>query len=636
MSRERNKVLLQILVDDAYIALDKSDYTSLMKAFISLAELRKAQQNNEEEDSLIFSDTKELSAKQTFNLSVFKRVWKDIPRDEANKAYDYLAANAQMSDERKGKVIQGLKIFKQMTIAKQNDEVKNYVKSQEQATINSLYQREQAKLKADQQNALAEERKNMRVHKRMWASAKNYFANLQESAAAYFNKQEEINHKLAKTRTEIELARETIALQDAKAFQAIKAYETRSQKARRYLAQFIAAGVSFAFGAVETGVAVVLMLSSWPAWGIYLLATPLAIISTWINWRNFKPYVPALFKDISGQNKFFDGLTTYRDEKGVMQELTPARKYGLAVFAVFAALPTGIAIGALGYTSTLAIPTLPWIGGLVAGVSSIFPPIAIGLAAIVTIAIICMSVKTFSRLLQNKDFTSAVKKPFQEVGNIFADKTDKDGNVIKGPGSPAAKRIAYVVTGLFAVIALVGLGMACFTTTRSIGRFLIDQFNTAPAVAAKVGIAICAGPAFVSRIWSTFQWIWSASATILKRIYPNKDEKGEKAGVGKVGLAVLEAGMEGVFYGQGLQSGGTSTALVAAAATTTSIRTLGGNAAHIDDPEDNPKEVDVTSQAMAKRHDKNLNRYGFFKWEASNDAESAPAADLNPAMAASS
>lgn len=435
-----------------------------------------------------------------------------------------------------------------------------------------------------------------------------------------------------KIETNLNLAREQIS-----------GYETRTQKATRYLGVFLAAAISFAFGTVETGTALLILLAlvftsvAIPPFALLLIAAPFVAIATYVEWNIFKGYIPSLLQKVIGKEKFLDGLTDYyvkdKDPNDktkfimVLKHMSPKRKAALGIFTLCAALPTGIAIGALGYTSTLAISSLPFLGGLIAGagIGAMLPPLGIALAAIVAISITCMLVKNFAEFLQKKNAWEAVKKPFKQVKKVL------DQKEVSKP----VRVISYIVTGVLAVASVIGLALACKAATHSLGIMLANSVNMAPSAAAGIAIAVGSVSAFVGRAWFTFKAAFESMVTIIKHVVKSKEEKEAAAAAKKEAAemknqssshliiskeikaeisvdkkaaekpkieppklnkkelfgAVVEAGMEIFFYAQGAMATGASLITTIYTGFFTGTRTMCMNIGGVDIPTDKAKAM---------------------------------------------
>lgn len=290
----------------------------------------------------------------------------------------------------------------------------------------------------------------------------------------------------------------------------IQQYETPAQKARRYLGMFLGGVTAFAFGFIEGGTAILglfytgaIVLSPMAIPAI-LLALTVSLASTYANWKTFKGYVPKLLDAIAGKDEAFDGFTHYT-KNGVRKSISWQRKLAMGLLSVLT-IATGMAIGALGYFSTIYIPTL---FGLGATAAAIFPPLGIALAALVAVTMAILFTKSVANLLFNESSWEKLKEPFKTVDNLLEERG----------ASTTTKVIVFTLMGLAALVGLTGLGMTCYGCAQSVSTFCMNAFNAGPALAKNVGIAIGGVAAFISRMYFTFTGMVDSAVKICRDIF---------------------------------------------------------------------------------------------------------------------
>lgn len=294
---------------------------------------------------------------------------------------------------------------------------------------------------------------------------------------------------------------------DAKAAAAIRRYKTRTQKVLSVFESAIALLAAISYGGVSLIATLVgFFVAAGVVWtspglaiaGVLLLAAAivLPIPATWTNWKLFSTYLPSFFNKIG---------TEYREINSPKKK---ALFWGLSLFAI----ATGIATGALTYTATLAIPVML---GLGAGLSCIFPPLAIAFAAAVMISQTVTFVRNFCDILRKENSWKTFKKPFVDVRRFLRDSNASGGR----------QAATWAMVGFLCLFTALGLVMSCFTSTRSVGKFFIDQFMMTPDRAVYLGIAISAISSFLSRIYFTLSSAFKFSQQASKRMFRSDPQK---------------------------------------------------------------------------------------------------------------
>lgn len=289
---------------------------------------------------------------------------------------------------------------------------------------------------------------------------------------------------------------------DKQAYKAIRTFKTTRQKITIAIGSIIAALTAFTYGTLEFGMAMlsffvamdVVWSNLWLALvGVLLIAGTvlLPIPSTWTSWKVFSTYLPEFFNKIQSEYNEINSKT----KKTLF--------WGLSLFA----FATGLAAGGLAYTSTIALPDLLGLGAI----GAIFPPVGIFLAAVVAICQTCMLLRNFCSILRKQNSWKAFIKPFFKVNEAL-----KDAKVSTG-----RKAITWGIVGGLIVLSVLGLAMSCFTSTRSVGKFFIDQLNTSPAKALAWGIAISGVGSFLSRLYFTLDAAINSGVIVCKRLIKN-------------------------------------------------------------------------------------------------------------------
>lgn len=376
---------------------------------------------------------------------------------------------------------------------------------------------------------------------------------------------------------------------DKQAATAIMSYKTKKQKALHYLGVFIGGLTSFIFGAIEGGVGLVVLLlaTSCPPVLAYGLGIFIGVISTKTNWYTFRHYISQLLHRVVGKDKWFDGLTEYTDaETGERIQLSGKKLLGLGAFGLFAALPTGIAIGALGYGLTTSIPAYFGLGVI----SAAFPPIGVAFAVVVTLGMTLMLVENMRKLLHNKNVVKTLKEPFENIGKILEEKLEEQATKEKiSPARRAVTKFAtYAVMALFALVSLAGLVVTCIGCKSQLSSFLTNALNAAPGVATGVGLAVGGFAAFISRMYFTFNSAVKSAVALCKKLIT-----GEKVDADREELrnSVIDSASAGIFFAYALFVDGLSVAGILILSALAAMRTFALDFAHVLGAEKSPEAV---------------------------------------------
>lgn len=353
---------------------------------------------------------------------------------------------------------------------------------------------------------------------------------------------------------------EKLKVLDDQIYKAIKEHETSRQKIVRYVGKFFAAGMAFAFGGLEGGGAVFLaILGTHPiGWAILLVAAlgglAAAAAGTYINYTMFRSGVPNNLRQIFGKDKFFQGYREYKDPNTGETEILSGWKVAfMGIFTCLLALPTSLAIGAMGYSSTIGLGAKFALLGFGAA-STIAFPIAIGFAAIVTIAMTCWLVNTCYKIMTKHrgSVIDFIKQPIRDIN----EQLDKE---FENPTQRrVAKGIAYVTTALLCIGGLVGLYFAAGSGAGSIAQMAsqVSQAITGTAFSAHVctGIGVGLGlvASIVARAPTTVANIGNACVSVVKGVvgWLKNTENRPKFNLWGFVTLVVDVGINEVFYYQ--------------------------------------------------------------------------------------
>jgi hypothetical protein len=339
---------------------------------------------------------------------------------------------------------------------------------------------------------------------------------------------------------------------DDKIFDAIQNYETPRQEVVGNVGRAMAFITSFAFGAVETGTAIFLIGMmfhpvGWALYGLLGLAVLLGGLATYVNYVMFKTAVPGVLNKIVGKDKLFQGFLEYKDENGQTAKLSTRQTIAMGVFGCLFALPTGMVIGALGYTSTLSISSVLSAFGIAAA-SSIFPPLAIALAVVVTVTIACFVLKAFYNFLTTHkgSLLSFIGEPFKKATSVIDNEIDPTERPYV---NLFAKVFTYTLTGIVCTAATAGLAVAAvFSGTNSLAALAKNVFHTSATVSAVIGITLGGGISFISRFFQTIASCAGSCVSVLKMAIADKPENKQKIDKFGVFSTIFDVLATSVFY----------------------------------------------------------------------------------------
>lgn len=364
------------------------------------------------------------------------------------------------------------------------------------------------------------------------------------------------NYNLDETVTfeNLNLAGDSLKKHDDEINDALVNHETTRQRLVRYFDFISTAFTSVAFGGLETGVAVFLgglaLFTNPVGWTLLgIIGTSLLIggFATYINYKALKGDVRSVFKAILGRDKLFQGFLQYRDENGKTQRFNAGRIIALAAFSLLFAIPTGIGIGALGYTSAISIPVVLAAFGITAS-AAIFPPIGLTFAVFVTLTMAAFQIASFANLLSqhNGNVFSFVKKPFAEMFNIIDKRFDPE---TRRGMNLFVKGLSLGLTGLVSIAAVAGLAVAAMAGANSLTALVSQVTGASLKVSAGIGLAVGGVASFGARLFSTIAKAGAACVSVLKATVAKKDVRDAQT-VDKFGViaAVTDVIAEGIFY----------------------------------------------------------------------------------------
>lgn len=255
----------------------------------------------------------------------------------------------------------------------------------------------------------------------------------------------------------------------------------------------------------------------------------------------------------------FRGFLEYTDKDGNIKQFTPTEKRLFGAFTLGFALPTGIAIGALGYTSTLAIPAILAMFGVTIA-TSIFPPLGIAIAVFVAITMTLFNANFLYKVFCKPGNTIAekfayyFKEPYKEIGKAIDKWIDPKANEKL---NSRTKKATYIITGIICAAGIVGLGFAALVGANSVTAFSTNILKLSGVVAGVIGLIVGATVSFVARFASTLTNVATGMVNVVKAIAGQRE-------VDKMGVAetVVEVGSTALFYYFGLSQPATSTRII--------------------------------------------------------------------------
>jgi hypothetical protein len=225
-----------------------------------------------------------------------------------------------------------------------------------------------------------------------------------------------------------------------------------------------------------------------------------------------------VLNDIFGKGKFLEGLVHFTDEKGQKSQLSNARKIALVASSLLC-LSVGATMGALNFGFFINLSHVAILSFLATGVgASIVPPVAIFLAAFITVCITILILSAFSKALQTKNLESILTKPFKEVSNIF-DPSHEENRHKSSRRLKIEKTITLIAVGFLVGIGLFGLAMMCCSSTSSLGHILSNTFHLSIPTALLVSKIVGDGIALVGQILFVIQSAAGAAEFIARSIH---------------------------------------------------------------------------------------------------------------------
>lgn len=284
-------------------------------------------------------------------------------------------------------------------------------------------------------------------------------------------------------------------------------YQSKKQKLSNWFAQSLAIISSLAFGVVQTGVAfffVSLMLfspGSWMALGCLIGALLLGSIFSYISYCTLKHDVPAILSEIIGKDKFLQGFREYKDSKGNTKAFNRKQLFALSIFSFFFALPSAIATGAFGFTSTLSIAGIFTSFGI-AVPAVIFPPLGVAFAIIITLTMALFAIKSFHAFIahHNGNPISFVRKPFSQINTILNAKIPPTQHPTL---NKFARISAFALSGILCAMALVGLTVSAIGGVNSVTALSSKVFQAPIFISNIIGIIIGGVMTFSSKFFFT-------------------------------------------------------------------------------------------------------------------------------------
>lgn len=445
---------------------------------------------------------------------------------------------------------------------------------------------------------------------------------------------------------------------DDKIVTAIKNHETARQKRVRYVGLFLTVVTSVAFGLIETGVAAFFLgvgaytaLFAAPTFlafiGIAAGAFALGTIATYVNYKIFKDDVPALLKEIAGKDHFLQGFLQYGKTP-----LTSKQKAALGIFSVLFALPTGIAIGALGYTSTLGVPAILGIFGVTTA-SAVFPPLGVAIASLVAITMTVFILRNFYTFITKHqgNFKSFISEPFKNIDEVISKKYPSEENAY---AHKVAKVVSYALTGIICALAITGLAVAALSGVNSVTKLVGDVFKSSAPISAAIGIAVGGIASFTSRIFFTFAKCAGAAVNLLKLKFNQVEAEGKQVNKSGLVLSALETAATGVFYFDSIVRPQASISLIPLPHTPhaasigvacTTVRDGGMAVNSMFEDGIKPKDKDACNARFAKIHDEKgklansvelLKNHSIFKFTTNNQQECESLRAPSPSLSSSS
>lgn len=317
--------------------------------------------------------------------------------------------------------------------------------------------------------------------------------------------------------------------------EAISQYETKKQKKIRIAGKILAFFTSLAFGVLQTGIAMffVGMLAFSPTgWAMLALlcgALALGGIFSYVSYCTMRHDIPSILQEVIGKDRFLQGFREYKDKNGKTVPFNRKQMTQLGVFTFLFALPSATATGAFAFTSTFSIPTMLALFGIIAP-TWIFFPIGLGFAAIIAISMTLFMVRSFHAFIANHNGSvkSFLGKAFNQIGEIIDEKI----NPQKYPlGNKIAKTLAYIGTGLFCAMGLIGLAISSISSINSVTALAGRLFNASTVISSSIGIVIGGVLSLFARIFFTIAKCSNVVVNVFKFTCQKTSSKIDKFGL---------------------------------------------------------------------------------------------------------
>lgn len=383
---------------------------------------------------------------------------------------------------------------------------------------------------------------------------------------------------------------------DEKIRGAIADYKTTRGKAISGVSTILGGVTALAFGPIEGGTAVFLLgvgllgLLGIPLAGpalFILLGVTVACVAApafYTNYVSTRDDVEGVLGGFFGREIFKNFLeykiklkSTVRaglDKDGkeivITREITEKRKFSagqraaMFLFTLLFAIPTGVGIAALGYTSTLLIPGIIAMFGLAVPLA-IFPPVAIAIAALVAVTMIAFFVSGFVGLLtdyvrykeqinfENQFVNENEKKKISALEFLLGKKNidlisnSIDSRFEKGSlPNKIAKVAAYTLTVVIFAISIAGLAFAAKAGAMSLAAMFHKVAKVPVALSIGLGIAMGGVCSFVGRAFKTTQTSVALVSNLVGLTSKSQDKP--KVNAKQVLLAFYEGVLEFSFY----------------------------------------------------------------------------------------
>lgn len=289
--------------------------------------------------------------------------------------------------------------------------------------------------------------------------------------------------------------------------EAISQFETQKQKRVKIVGKILAFLTSLAFGVLQTGIAMffVGMLAFSPTgWAMLALlcgAIALGSVFSYVSYCTMRHDIPAILQEVVGKDRFLQGFREYKNKDGEVIPFNKKQMTQLGIFTFAFALPSATATGAFAFTSTFSIPTMLALFGILAP-TWVFFPIGLGFAAIIAISMTLFMLRSFHSFIANHNgsIKSFLGKAFNQIGDIIDEKVNPE---TYPRANKIAKGLAYVGTGLFCAMGLVGLTISSVSSINSVTALAARIFHASNVISSSIGIIIGGVLSLFARIFFT-------------------------------------------------------------------------------------------------------------------------------------